>query len=49
MRRKGALNDKKIARLTKPGRYGNGHGLYLQTAREPVRVCCDGAGCSGMS
>ena len=30
MRRKGALNDKKIARLTKPGRYGNGHGLYLQ-------------------
>src|SRR5213083_1262470 len=28
MRRKGALNDKKIARLTKPGR--DGDGLYLQ-------------------
>ncbi len=30
MRKKGNLNDKKIATLKKPGRYGDGHGLYLQ-------------------
>jgi hypothetical protein len=25
-----ALTEKRIARLTEPGRYGDGHGLYLQ-------------------
>ena len=25
-----ALTEKRIAKLTEPGRYGDGHGLYLQ-------------------
>src|SRR5215207_11304447 len=28
----GRLSVKKIAKLTEPGRYGDGHGLYLQVA-----------------
>ena len=28
----GRLSIKKIAKLTEPGRYGDGHGLYLQVA-----------------
>ena len=30
--RKGGLKRVRIAKLTEPGRYGDGHGLYLQVA-----------------